>query len=118
MVSIDDLEIAEVVCECGDEVTFLRSAATSADQSDSAYVLCEVLAAYVDRGCDCTVTYYRYLTAPFVTPSTRAAGAAELLDGSFDVITLVAPFTYPIWRSLHRETSGRITLDFPEQLNA
>lgn len=118
MVSTDDAEIAEAARNLGAKVPFLRSAEASGDHATTADVLSEVLAAYVGLGRDFPIACCLYPTAPFVTPGDLAAGLSALLDGSFDVIMPVAPFTYPIWRSLRREATGRIALNFPEHLNA
>lgn len=118
MVSTDDAEIAETARALGAEVPFLRSAAASDDHATTADVLTEVLAAYRDRGRTFPLACCLYPTAPFVRAEDLAAGKAALLDGTFDVVMPVAPFSYPIWRSLGREPTGRIALNFPEHLNA
>src|SRR3546814_434849 len=40
-----------------------------------------------------------------------------MTDSEFDVVMPVAPFTYPIGRSLSINIDGRIELNFPENLN-
>jgi pseudaminic acid cytidylyltransferase len=118
MVSTDDAEIAETARALGVEVPFLRSARTADDHATTADVLTEVLDVYAGLGRAFPVACCLYPTAPFVRPEDLAAGKAKLLNGPFDVIMPVTAFGYPIWRSLHRDGTGRISLNFPEHLNA
>lgn len=118
MVSTDDAEIAETARALGAEVPFLRSARGADDYATTADVLTEVLNAYAELGRAFSVACCIYPTAPFVRCEELAAGKAKLLDGPFDVIMPVAAFGYPIWRSLRRDGTGRIALNFPEHLNA
>jgi N-acylneuraminate cytidylyltransferase len=118
MVSTDDAEIAETARALGAEVPFLRSAQTSDDKATTADVLSEVLGAYAGQGREFSFACCLYPTAPFVAPGDLSAGKAALFDGPFDMIMPVAPFTYPIWRSLRREATGHIMFNFPEYRNS
>ena len=118
MVSTDDPQIAEMARALGAEVPFMRSVEASNDHATTSGVLLEVLAAYSDQGREFSVACCLYPTAPFVTPECLAAGKSALLMGSFDVVMPVAPFTYPIWRSLRRDADGSVGLNFPEYRNS
>jgi N-acylneuraminate cytidylyltransferase len=118
MVSTDDAEIAEAARAAGAETPFLRSAAASDDHATTSTVLLEVLARYADAGRRFELSCCLYPTAPFVRAEDLSRGRARLMDSGFDVLMPVAPFSYPIWRSLRRESDGRILLNFPENLNA
>lgn len=118
MVSTDDEEIAEVARGLGAATPFMRSAQTASDMATTSAVLIEVLAAYRARGRAFSLGCCLYPTAPFVRAEDLAGGRSLLLEGAFDVMMPVAAFDYPIWRSLKREASGRIALNFPENLNA
>lgn len=117
MVSTDDEEIAGIAESLGAEVPFLRSAEASDDFSTTSDVLKEVLMRYIDQGrhfdCCCCL----YPTAPFVRSSDLIYGYQQLLGGDFDVIFPVVAYSYPIWRSLKRDQSGRVLMNFPDNLN-
>lgn len=118
MVSTDDAEIATVAKGFGAGVPFLRSARTSDDYATTADVLLEVLNDYRARGQNFDLACCLYPTAPFVRAEDLVEGLRLLEDGGFDVAMPIARFDYPIWRSLKRDETGRITLNFPENLNA
>ena len=118
MVSTDDAEIAEVARSCGAEIPFLRSAKAADDHATTSDVLVEVLARYRDAGRSFDLACCLYPTAPFVEAGDLSAGKARLMEEGFDVLMPVAAFGYPIWRSLKRGEDGRVTLNFPENLNA
>lgn len=117
MVSTDDPQIADVARDLGAEVPFLRSAAAADDHATTAQVLLEVLGQYAQAGVHFDLACCLYPTAPFVRPQDLVDGRVQLLGSRFNVIMPVAGFSYPIWRSLQRENDGRITLNFPENLN-
>lgn len=117
MVSTDDDEIAEIARSCGAKVPFMRSPATSDDFAGTVDVLVEVLEEYRKRGTRFDLGCCLYPTAPLVTPADLLRGRELLEKGRFDAVMPVAAFSYPIWRSLKRDESGRISLNFPENLN-
>lgn len=114
MVSTDDGEIAEVAKAHGGLVPFMRTAATADDHATTTDVLREVLRVYESRGALPEFACCLYPTAPFVTAADLAEGHALLDSGAFDVVLPVCKFDYPIWRSLQRDDSGRVSLFFPE----
>lgn len=118
MVSTDDTEIAKTASAWGAEVPFMRSSAAADDHATTSEVLIEVLERYAGIGKHFDLACCLYPTAPFVQSSDLVAGRTRLLASKFDTIIPVAAFSYPIWRSLRREESGRIILNFPENLNA
>ena len=117
MVSTDDAEIANLARLLGAAVPFLRSAETSNDTATTSAVLKEVLHAYAERGQSFDVACCLYATAPFVTADLLHSSHSALVEGGFDVIMPVTAFSYPIWRSLRRDASGRVLLNWPENLN-
>ena len=114
MVSTDDEEIAETARAFGAEVPFLRSPKASDDHATTAEVLEEVLGAYAGRGRDFPLACCLYPTAPFVTPEDLRAGRETLLEGGFDTVLPVARFSFPIWRALSRDASGRVRFTFSD----
>lgn len=117
MVSTDDLEIAEIAKSCGAKVPFMRSAKNSDDFSGTADVLIEVLEQYKAQGQSFDLGCCIYPTAPFTTSVDLVRGKQQLEAGNFDAVMPVAAFSYPIWRSLKRDESGKILLNFPENLH-
>ncbi|TQV82074.1 pseudaminic acid cytidylyltransferase [Denitrobaculum tricleocarpae] len=118
MVSTDSEEISNTARECGASVPFLRSSKTSDDHATTSDVLLEVLGCYGERGQQFDVACCLYPTAPFVTSNALTDGLRQLEIGSFDVVMPVTRFDYPIWRSLKMLQGGKISLNFPENLNA
>ncbi len=118
MVSTDDVEIADIAKSLGADVPFMRSDETSDDFSTTADVLGEVLAMYAERGDEFENSCCIYPTAPFIRASDLKEGYEKLKSGSYDVVMPIAAFSYPIWRSLKSDMNGRITLNFPENLNS
>jgi len=118
MVSTDDEEIANVAREAGAETPFLRTPETSNDYATTAAVLLEVLERYAEAGRRFDLVCCLYPTAPFVKAQDLSDGRRQLETGPFDVVMPVAAFSYSIWRSLKRDTLGRVQLNFPENLNA
>jgi len=118
MVSTDDDEIAAMATAHGASVPFRRSAETAGDHATTAAVLVEVLDRYGALGRRPELACCLYPTAPFVTAEDLRQGLEALRSGPFDAVMPVARFSYPIWRSLRRGQDGRITLNWPENLNA
>ncbi len=118
MVSTDDEEIAEISRKLGATVPFLRSPETSSDIATTADVLTEVLTRYANAGKYFNSACCIYATAPFLTAEILKKTREVLVSSSFDAVIPVARFSYPIWRSLKREGSGRIELNWPEHLNS
>jgi N-acylneuraminate cytidylyltransferase len=117
MVSTDDAEIAEIAVQYGAVVPFLRSPRTADDFATTSDVLVEVLAAYRSRGRSFETACCIYPSAPFITAKALTEASARLQEGPFDVVMPVTAFGYTIWRSLRRDESGRIELNWPENLN-
>ena len=118
MVSTDDEEIADVARAAGAEVPFLRSSKASDDYATTSEVLLEVLGRYSRSGDQFTLGCCLYPTAPFVTAQDLESGFDILIGGGFSAVMPVAAYSYPIWRSLKRDGSGRVVLNWPENLNS
>lgn len=114
VVSTDDDEIAELAASLGASVPFRRSATASSDHATTCDVLVEVLGMLADRGERFDLGCCLYATAPFVRGTDLAEGRRRLEAGAFDVVMPVAPFSFPIWRSMKRHPDGRVELNFPQ----
>ena len=113
MVSTDDEEIAAIARECGAEVPFLRSAATSGDHATTADVLIEVLDEYDQRGRSFEHACCIYPTAPFVTAERLRDALERLREKGVDSVIPVARFAFPIWRSFEMD-GERLRYRWPE----
>jgi N-acylneuraminate cytidylyltransferase len=117
MVSTDDAEIAEVAKTFGAQVPFPRSAENANDFATTMAVLNEVLAAYAKQGKSFESVCCIYPTAPLITQKALKEGFEKLISGGFASVYPVAPFAYPIWRSLKIE-EGKTKMNWPEFANA
>lgn len=118
MVSTDDPEIAMVAKEAGASVPFMRSPETADDYATTPDVLLEVLQEYAAVGESFGHACCLYPTAPLVSADDLKEGYDLLRTSGFDVVMPVCAFSYPIWRSLDRNSDGGIRMNFPENLNA
>ena len=118
MVSTDDKEIAEIAQKYGAKVPFFRSEENANDFATTADVIKEVIADYTktdkefDNFCCC------YPTAPFISSSRLHEGLKQLQSPSVSSVFPVSEFGYPILRSLKMEDDGRVSMNWPDQLNA
>lgn len=118
MVSTDDDEIAQLAISFGATVPFMRSADTANDTATTADVLYEVLNVYEQVGRTFDNACCLYPTAVFATAEILREAHELLTSTGYEVIIPVTPFEYPIWRSLRRDDTGRVELNWPENLNA
>jgi N-acylneuraminate cytidylyltransferase len=95
----------------------MLSEKTSDDHATTADVIEEVLASYRAQGDRFDFACCLYPTAPFVQAQDLTDGLKLLEAGNYDVIMPIVKFDYPIWRSLKRDLTGKIVLNFPENLN-
>lgn len=99
MVSTDSTEIAEIACQYGAEVPFLRSKATSNDFATTADVLIEVVEKYRERGVDFDIVGCIYPTAPFVTEKKLSNAMNELKKETRDCVVSVVQYSFPPQRA-------------------
>lgn len=116
MVSTDDEEIADVARQCGANVPFFRSSATSNDFATTADVLHEVLVEYCQRRQEFDMACCIYPTAVFVTGEQLRAGLRRLQETDVDVVIPVVRFSSPIQRAFHIE-NGTLGMIWPEYRN-
>ena len=117
MVSTDDEEIADVACQYGASVPFLRSPETSNDYATTVDVLLEVVNTYKEQGKIFDVLCCLYSTAPFVT-SERLNEAASQISDNVDACFTIVQYSYPIQRSLRINESEHVEMKFPEHLKS
>ena len=118
MVSTDDNEIAEVACQYGASVPFMRSAETASDFATTADVLKEVLAKYNEQGIEFDNFCCLYATAPLVQSKDLVSAFERLQQSDFTCVYPVVQFSYPIWRCLDLAEDGTMTRHWPEYENS
>lgn len=117
MVSTDDVEIAECAKKYGAEVPFFRSEENSNDFATTQSVLEEVLAEYLNLGKQWSNLLCLYPTAPLTRLESIKQGLELLSSKNLDLVYPVVNFSYPIWRGLKRDTSGKVEFIWPENTN-
>lgn len=113
VVSTDDKEFAEVARKYGASVPFMRSDQNSNDYAGTDAVVLEVLNEYKKQGKEFDNFCCLYSTAPFVTPERLKEGF-ELLGENADASFTVVQYSYPIQRSLKKNTDGFLEMNFPQ----
>lgn len=114
MVSTDDEEIAAIARQCGAEVPFYRSAATSDDYTGTGAVLVEVLEQLKGIGRSFDYACCLYPTAPFISVRSLEESFRLLQEKNYDSVFPVCAFSFPILRSLKMNSDGRVEMNFPE----
>lgn len=114
MVSTDDKQIAEVALAHKASVPFFRSPENSNDYAGTAEVLCEVLSQYQNQKNEFSEACCIYPTAPFVTSSMLAETHSIFSKGNYDTLFPIMKFSYPVPRSLKKNSSGGIEMVWPE----
>jgi pseudaminic acid cytidylyltransferase len=117
MVSTDSKEIAEVALKYGASVPFMRSSQNADDYAGTADVLKEVLLQLKENGKAYNHACCIYPTAPFINVDTLQKGYSLLTAGSYDTVFPVCAFSYPVLRSLIVDETGKVAMQWPENIN-
>ena len=118
MVSTDDEEIAETARAYGAKVPFLRSRETANDFATITDVIQEVLARYEERGRDFDNVCCMLPTSPLTQWEDVKEAYALFEKQDAPAICPVVPFSYPIWRPLKVDGDGKMSMFWPENMNA
>ncbi len=114
MVSTDDEEIAEVAIKYGAKVPFFRSVDNSNDYATLVDVLLEVINQYGVAGIEIENICCILPTAPLIS-SKRIVESFDLMENKkYASIFPVLEYSYPIQRSLIKNTDGLIRMAWPE----
>jgi len=114
MVSTDDEEIAEVAIKYGAKVPFFRSSDNSNDYATLVDVLLEVINQYGVAGIEIENICCILPTAPLIS-SKRIVESFDLMDDKkYASIFPVLEYSYPIQRSLIKNSDGLIRMAWPE----
>ena len=113
MVSTDDEEIKKIALDCGAQVPFMRSEATSNDFATTSDVLKEVFDTYESKGKNFEYACCIYPTAPFVTGEKLCKAMKKLKEEGADCVMPVVRFSFPPQRSLIIK-DGSLEFKWPE----
>jgi pseudaminic acid cytidylyltransferase len=114
MVSTEDREIADIACQYGASVPFMRSEQTATDLATTADVLKEVLEQYADRGKNFDVISCIYPCVPFLTPEILTNAFVAFETAQANALIPVSRFSCPIQRAMRKDTDGFIEYREPE----
>lgn len=116
MVSTDNNEIASISKQYGAKIPFMRSNKNADDFATTADVIIEVLNKYAGIGLHFDYAICIYPTAPFVDTSLIKKGFNFLLEGGYDTVFPVIPFSFPIQRAVKINSNNRIEMLQPRYL--
>ena len=114
MVSTDDEEIAEVACQYGATVPFMRRAETANDYATLSDVLHEVLDNYERIGKSFDNMCCILATSPLLHAADISQGFRSLEESGFSTIVPIVQYSYPILRSFKMDENGGIDYNWPE----
>ena len=118
MVSTDDESIANISKDCGAEVPFFRSEATSNDFATTRDVLMEVLNEYKIRGKEFDYMACLYPTNPFITPKKLKEAFEVLVKNNALEVLPVVKFSYPPQRAFVMDENNRLRYKWTEFINS
>lgn len=119
MVSTDDEEIAHIAIQYGASVPFMRSSKNSDDYATTMNVIEEVVDNYKEK----QGSYFQYVcciypTAPLIQIDHLHEGLHNLIENNLSCVFPVVVFGYPVWRGVEISKNGKISMVWPEYLNA
>ena len=118
IVSTDDEEIAQVARDCGAEVPFLRPKELADDQTGTTEVIAHAVKHLQGQGGGLSAVCCIYATAPFIRQEDLKEGLRVLETGHWQYVFAATNFSFPIFRSIHRNDRGGLEMFFPEHFNA
>lgn len=117
MVSTDDMEIAEIAKQYGAKVPFFRSDNNSNDYATLVDVLLEVINQYEIAGELFDNVCCILPTAPFISEKKLVDSFHIMKDKKYASIFPTLEYSYPIQRSLIKDSDGLIKMAYPENLS-
>ena len=119
VVSTDDPEIAEVASKAGASVPFMRPPNLSGDFTGTIPVIQHAIETLEKHfAMPASVVCCLYATAPFVQADDLRKGLAALTEQKSDYAFSVTSFPFPIQRAIRILDSGRVTMFYPEYMQA
>ncbi|HVI50669.1 MAG TPA: pseudaminic acid cytidylyltransferase [Candidatus Sulfotelmatobacter sp.] len=117
IISTDDNEIADIACQWGGEVPFIRPPELADDFSDTGAVVAHAAAWMRERGWTVDAICCIYATAPFVLAQDLVRGWDVFANGGWDLVFSATTFAFPIQRAFRQLPGGGIMLFQPEYLH-
>lgn len=117
VVSTDDAEIAEVACQYGAQVPFMRPAALSDDHTGTTAVVAHAINWLAAQGQTPEQVCCLYATAPFVSAEDLRRGLAVLTETACDYAFSVTSYAFPIQRAIRITQANRVEMFNPEHFN-
>ena len=117
VVSTDDAEIAEVACQYGARVPFMRPAELSDDHTGTTAVIAHAIDWFAAQGQTPTQVCCLYATAPFVSADDLRRGLAVLTETGSDYAFSVTSYAFPIQRAIRVTPVGRVEMFNTEYFN-
>ena len=114
IVSTDCPDIAEIACQQGAEVPFLRPANLADDRTTTDAVIVHALDWLEANGYRPQFACCLYATAPFVQPYFLKQGLVELMFSEATTAISVTSFPFPIFRGLTITQKGTLEMLWPE----
>ena len=116
IVSTDSKEIAQVAEKYGAEIPFYRPAELSDDFTGTSEVILHALNWFIKKDINIDYVCCIYATAPFVKPEYIREGFEILRKTGATSSFSVTTHSYPIFRSLKINSSGKLQMLWPEHL--
>jgi N-acylneuraminate cytidylyltransferase len=118
VVTTDDTEIAEVACQHGAHVPFLRPAALSDDHTSTNPVIAHAIDWMNSNVATVELACCLYATAPFVSPNDIIKGLRILSDTGCDYTFSVTSYVFPIQRALYITPENRVRMFQPDHFSS
>ncbi|MCQ4262833.1 pseudaminic acid cytidylyltransferase [Stutzerimonas stutzeri] len=117
IVSTDDAEIAEISCNHGAEVPFMRPPELSDDHTGTVPVIRHAIEWLLANGeCPQQVCCI-YATAPFISGEDIRRGLQVLGESHCDYAFSVTSYAFPVQRAIRITHEGRVSMLQPEHCN-
>lgn len=117
VVSTDDAEIAEVACQHGAQVPFMRPAELSDDHTGTTAVIAHAINWFAAHSQTPAQVCCLYATAPFVSADDLCRGLAVLTERGSDYAFSVTSYAFPIQRAIRITSADRVEMFNAEHFN-
>ncbi|KHN54694.1 pseudaminic acid cytidylyltransferase [Pectobacterium fontis] len=114
IVSTDDHEIADIACQYGAEVPFMRPDELSNDYATTGQVMSHAVA-WLQRESVVQDACCIYATAPFLSAEDIRYGYQKFKETQSDYVFSVTSYAFPIQRALKKSSNGRVSMFQPAE---
>jgi len=118
IVSTDSYEIAQVAIKYGAEAPFIRPKELSGDFLGTHEVVGHALRWLEDFGEVVDYACCIYATAPMIQISDLIKGYDLIKTGNWESVIAATNYSYPVFRSFKKMSSGGLRMVFPEHYNS